>query len=156
MNSGEPLVQLRDIHLPDPVGWWPPAVGWWLLLIAVLGLGALVSHLLRRYLRRNRYRKEARQELQRLTENRAVYSTGEMLEQISRLLRRVAIQASGRTEVASLVGESWLQFLDSRGATDQFTTGVGRVLGEGLYQRKVEVDLDQLLPLVEKWLRRRH
>ena len=24
------LAQLRDIRLPDPVGWWPPAPGWWI------------------------------------------------------------------------------------------------------------------------------
>ncbi|HAD08873.1 MAG TPA: hypothetical protein DCF62_05290 [Porticoccaceae bacterium] len=39
MNS-DPLAQLRDIHLPEAIGWWPPAPGWWLLtllLIAALG-----------------------------------------------------------------------------------------------------------------------
>ena len=29
---------LRDIHLPDPIGWWPLAPGWW----GVLGLVLLI------------------------------------------------------------------------------------------------------------------
>ena len=24
-------LDLRDIHLPEAIGWWPPAIGWWLL-----------------------------------------------------------------------------------------------------------------------------
>lgn len=155
MNSSDLLAQLRDIHLPDPVSWWPPAVGWWLLLLAVVAVLGMAGHLLRGYLRRNRYRKEVGQELQRLVASRDNYSTGEILDQLTRLLRRVAIQTRGRTAVAPLVGESWLRFLDSEGGTDQFTMGPGRVLGEGLYRPQVEADLDQLLVLAEKWLRRR-
>lgn len=26
---------LRDIHLPETIGWFPPAIGWWLLIIFV-------------------------------------------------------------------------------------------------------------------------
>ena len=29
---------LRDLHLPEPVGWWPPAPGWWILLLLVTTL----------------------------------------------------------------------------------------------------------------------
>ena len=37
MNTPDPLAQLRDIHLPEPVSWWPPAPGWWLMaLVAVV------------------------------------------------------------------------------------------------------------------------
>jgi hypothetical protein len=26
------LSQLKDIHLPDDISWWPLAIGWWLLI----------------------------------------------------------------------------------------------------------------------------
>ena len=32
MPAPNPLDQLADIHLPDPVSWWPLAPGWWMLL----------------------------------------------------------------------------------------------------------------------------
>ena len=36
MNPAASNLQLRDIHLPDAVSWWPPAPGWWLLLGGLL------------------------------------------------------------------------------------------------------------------------
>ena len=36
--------ELRDIHLPDPLSWWPPAIGWWLLVIGSLALVAQRSN----------------------------------------------------------------------------------------------------------------
>ena len=29
-------IPLRDIHLPEAITWWPPAVGWWVLAGAAL------------------------------------------------------------------------------------------------------------------------
>ena len=36
--NANPLDQLRDIHLPEPISWWPLAPGWWLLIIIALAL----------------------------------------------------------------------------------------------------------------------
>jgi hypothetical protein len=39
MNPTDPLAQLRDIHLPEAVSWWPLAIGWWLVaIVCILGL----------------------------------------------------------------------------------------------------------------------
>jgi len=154
MNGSDPLAQLRDIHLPAPIGWWPPAPGWWLLALVVLAIVAVTTRSLLRYIRRNRYRKVALSELQRLKAELVGCSPRETLERLAMLLRRVAIQTCGRKAVAPLVGQAWLQFLDSKGATDQFTAGPGKVLGEGHYHQTVETDLDQLIELVEQWIRR--
>jgi len=36
----DPLAPLRPLHLPDQIGWWPPAPGWWLLAgVAAVVLG---------------------------------------------------------------------------------------------------------------------
>jgi hypothetical protein len=36
------LAQLRDIHHPDPISWWPLAPGWWALAVLLLVCSALV------------------------------------------------------------------------------------------------------------------
>lgn len=154
MNGPDPLAQLRDIHLPDPVSWWPPAPGWWLLASVFFAAAWAASFFLGRYLRRNRYRKAAMRELQMIKENRLGLSSRDIVEQLARLLRQVAMQTCGRETVAPLSGTAWLRFLDNRGDTDQFTAGPGKVLGEDHYRPTVEIQLEQLLPLVEKWIKR--
>ncbi|MDF1577548.1 MAG: DUF4381 domain-containing protein [Desulfurivibrionaceae bacterium] len=156
MTGGDPLAQLRDIHLPEPVGWWPPAPGWWLAGILFLLVAVTGGRYLLRRLRNGRYRREAGRELRRLAENRVGGDDRQFVEELAILLRRVAIHAYGREAVARLSGRSWLAFLDRKGDTDQFTNGPGRVLGEGLYRAEIEAERDRLITLVEKWLGRRH
>ena len=52
------LDQLKDIHLPPAITWWPPAPGWWLLAALIVGL---LWWVLRFALRRHRERLFSRQ-----------------------------------------------------------------------------------------------
>jgi len=156
MKGSDPLAQLRDIHLPEPIGWWPPAPGWWLVGFVMLIIAAVGGVYLLRLLKNGRYRREAKQELRRLAENPDGLDDRQLIEQFNILLRRFAIRAYGRKTVSSLAGQRWLEFLDSKGATDRFSAGEGAVLGEGHYRPKTKADPDRLVPLLEKWLGRRH
>lgn len=144
------LGQLRDIHLPPAVSWWPPAPGWWVLvalLVAALGL----AYLCYQHRLRTRWRRSALAELNRLHNVQG----GELVRQLSTLLRRVAISRFPRDEVAALTGARWLAFLDrTLGDGTPFQSGVGAVLGSGPYARNVEVETAALLAVCRRWIDR--
>ena len=52
MAKADPLAQLKDIHLPDPVGFWPLAPGWYGLIIFII---LLLSGLLYFLYKKHRY-----------------------------------------------------------------------------------------------------
>lgn len=150
------LEQLRDIHLPEPVGWWPPAPGWWLLLAAALTL-TLLLRVLRRRARLRRWRREARTAIGQLRQqHRLRPETGRaVVEQLSALLRRIATTRFPAIEVASLCGEPWLQFLDSQSkGGNAFQQGAGRLLADAPYRPKhVNIaEVEELLTLCERWI----
>ena len=144
--------QLRDIHLPDPIGWWPPALGWWLLAGLLIVL-AVTVWLVRRYLRRRALPRAARAELEQLRLGYAGDADAQaLLAGVSTWLRRVALQYFPRAEVAGLTGEAWLIRLDATLGGDDFRNGPGRVLHSGPYQTQPEVDAEALLTLCNRWL----
>jgi hypothetical protein len=152
MNPANEL-PLRDIHLPEPVSWWPPAPGWWMLLILLL-LAALLSGFLR-----HRYKRKA---LQRAVQ-KALLSIGEdyrqtgdaqvLAQRLSILLRRVSLSHYPRREVAGLTGSAWLRLLDRTLPGDEFQHGAGRVLVDAPYSGDSRIDGPALLQLCERWLR---
>jgi hypothetical protein len=146
----DPLANLRDIHLPEPVSWWPPAPGWWGLTVFILCLSGLGAYILFHAFKKKRHRRAALKELALLRNNS---DTRLALEQIAALLRRVAIQSFGRKEVVGLSGRKWLELLDRTGRTDQFSGGPGEALGENLYRADYQVTIDPIFQLAEKWIR---
>jgi len=144
------LTQLRDIHLPAPVAWWPPAPGWWVSLLLLMIAAGLV-YVLHVRRRRNHWRRRALAELARLRQA----APERMLPELSVLLRRVAISRYPRREVAALTGEEWLGFLDrALGADTAFQSGVGRVLLNGPYANTAGFDAVALISLCERWIKR--
>ena len=59
-------IPLRDLHLPEMIGWWPLAPGWWFLIVlAAAGLGYLLYQSFMKW-RRNAARRVALRELARI------------------------------------------------------------------------------------------
>jgi|GEM_PF-491197 len=63
------LEQLRDIHLPQAVHWWPPAPGWWLVAALVLALIIWLSRYLQSRYRRQYFRGESQDLLKEIWQN---------------------------------------------------------------------------------------
>ena len=145
----DPLAQLRDIHLPEAVGPWPPAPGWWLLTALVLLAVGWALWRLYRHRRSQRYRRQALARLAALPINTTDYP-----QQLNRLLKQAALATYPRREVAALSGEPWLQFLDRSGKTNAFTKGEGRVLACAPYTsyNNSNYDPQNLLHVCQTWL----
>ena len=153
--QSDPLSELRAYHLPDPVSWWPPAPGWWLLAGLLLALAiALTWWALWRY----RRQAAARQALLELAELRSSLTADQdrqaYVRGLSRLLRRFAMTRFARSQVAGLTGRDWLAFLDDHGGAGEFQGETGRLLNEAPYRPDSEISLEPLDNLVEQWIRR--
>ncbi|MBN7797853.1 DUF4381 domain-containing protein [Parahaliea mediterranea] len=119
-----------EVLPPAGIAWWPQTAGW-AALGAVLGLYLLyrAGRALRRW-HRNRYRREARAELQNL----AATAGGEQFAAaLSELLKRTALAAFPRREVAPLHGEPWVAFLNTHCATAPFDGEAAALIARGQY-----------------------
>lgn len=108
-TAADPLAELRGIHLPDPVGFWPPAPGWWGLAAALM-VACVASVVVARRRRRSVVR-HALRELDGLARTSADTDLQTLATTLSALVRRVALLRFGRSRVAALHGAAWQSFL---------------------------------------------
>ncbi|MGC2166830.1 MAG: DUF4381 domain-containing protein [Gallionella sp.] len=151
------LSQLRDIHLPAPVSWWPPAPGWWLLLMIVL-LAISVSWFVYRRRKLNAWRRTALDVLKQLrVHNQSDSASAQrVVGELSILMRRVAISRFPREAAAKLSGDAWLKFLDqSRRNGTGFQSSAGELLVVAPYAQEMKIstaEINQLFELCEHWI----
>jgi hypothetical protein len=156
MNPDE--LPLRDIHLPAPVSWWPPAPGWWMLLLGAAVLVVVLFWWRRRKLAIARAPATlARIELDKL--RAAWVAQGDpqrLLRDISIWLRRASMALTTRREVASLTGSEWQQQLAAMAGAAVFNEAEGKLLTEASYRGNlpagVNIDAAHLLAQCERWL----
>lgn len=152
------LDRLHDIVAPPPVPSWPPAPGWyWLLAFAsVVALAAALRAFF--HWQRNRYRREALAEFVRQEANLGdPVRRPAAIAALAELLKRTALTAWPREEVASLTGSDWLAFLDRTGGTNGFSLGSGRFLEKVSCDPRTAAGIDEpalqeLRRLLRRWL----
>ncbi len=169
-SGADPLAELRDIHLPEAIGWWPVAPGWWLLLaLIIIFIAALFYYLRWRKNQKNRpvvfstqqvmqaaqLEFSAIEQVHTEAENKSDDHMRLIVADISQLLRRSAVQLNHSPgAVAGLTGDAWLSWLDERWDRDDFSQGAGRILIDAPYRNDFSHadDLDDLLSLCRAWL----
>ena len=125
----ENALPLRDLHLPEAIGWWPLAPGWWGVIAIVCVLGAIIGW--HSYLRwkANAPRRYAMRELARYEAEYLVHRDPVTLgKQVSELLRRGMLAYAPRDEIAGLTGTAWLTWLDQGMPLPYFHTEGGKSL----------------------------
>jgi hypothetical protein len=144
---------LRDIHLPEVVSSWPPAIGWWLLLI-LIPVTIYVAWKTYKYLTRKTIAKSASPILEQIKQD-TQSSDLEKLQQLSAWLRRVSISTAPRQESAGLTGKAWLAHLDASVEGSPFSDGIGQCLADAQYRQSApsDIDIDALINLCELWLK---
>jgi hypothetical protein len=149
------LANLHDIVLPAPVSWWPLAPGWYVLAFTLLGIAVFAGWRAHRRWRVSRYRAEALTELH--TVHVESMDPAAATTQLMTLLKRTALVAYPRQQVASLSGERWWAFLDERGGTD-FSEKLGPMTTSLLYASAPndgagDDRVEQLKLAVERWIK---
>lgn len=119
------LDRLIEPSPPPPVSMMPQTWGWVVLALILLAVCLFVAmHMWRRY-RANAYRRYAIKELEAARNDPAA---------IAAILRRTALAAYPRSEVAGLAGDDWLRFLDAQISGKDFLEGAGRSVAVAPYR----------------------
>ena len=148
LNLPQLLDLMHDVVEPDPVARLPETDGWWILLawaglLTALGTARLIQHR-----RRNRYRREALAELERIVA-RGPSGSGAA---IAALVKRTALTVFPRTEVAALYGDAWAAFLSTTGRNDPVIDAAAPDIARAAYAPGI--DQDAIARGAERWIRR--
>lgn len=155
MAKTDALTQLKDIHLPAPVLWWPLAPGWY---GAMLLLFFMIMVLFAFFYKRHRNAQPKKHALSLLQAYKADYEKQHNAQRtsalISELLKRVALVYFPRQQVASIHGEAWIEFLNQTGKGIDFHP-VKNMLLDSPFKHNEQINLYPLISRAQLWIKQR-
>jgi hypothetical protein len=151
MNPRDPLSQLRDIHLPETGGFWPPAPGWWILVVLVIAALATLTWLILKRRKRNRWLRFARAELARL--ECSASPDPSWFAQLNTLLKQAARERYPDQHPEALTGEAWAEFLLTTAPRDRVASRpVAEALVHSTWQPEVSAEPAEAMAFARLWL----
>ncbi len=157
MDGTDPLSQLADIHLPEPVGFWPPAPGWWVLFVLLSVITYFTAKRLYALWRVRRTCRFAIIELEKcMTALRSSAADNaaklDFVNEINAVLRRVALKNFPSEPVANLGGSQWIAFLRTHGDAQLLSEPLAATLSQGRFAQQWDVDSDGLYRMAHQWI----
>ena len=153
------LSQLRDVHMPAPIGWWPLAPGWYAVALLLLILCWLGGMTIRRHARQTKAKRQALHLLRLFAkQHQKNPQSARACARISELLRRVAMLYYPRAEVAHLKQQAWLEFLTRTAKNIDFQQFSHELLELPYQQQAPQAEpyaLEPLFAAAERWVRQR-
>lgn len=159
----EQTLNLRDIHLPEAVSWWPLAPGWWILMIGFIVILA-IYFIAKKIYQSRQLRRDITAELDQIKSRfNETQNKSQLAKSLSILLRRASISYNTSSRSAGLTGEHWLSWLDASqkkpSADNCFLSDTGKVLLNAPYlpeESALDFDADKLIHLCQSWLLTSH
>jgi len=146
MNDNLP--ELRDIHLPDGVDWFPPAYGWFVLAILLILLPFAFK--IFKKLRTKSKKLYALHLLNRIPENKIIPAA----VSASELLRRICVYKY--PEASVMAPSEWVRFLDAH-CSQKISQRAYFLLADAPYIAKNSTiynaaDFEQLRAFCRRWI----
>ena len=150
-------IELRDIHLPDPVSWWPLAAGWWISLLLIIALIIIAYVFIPKLIKKLKHQPARKLALKEFNIIQQEYMTQKdnhrLIKSISILLRRVCMTYDTRNNSASLTGQAWADKLSSLDPQKCFSDELMTLLLTAPYQKQAPYNAEELLSQCECWFK---
>ena len=150
LNLPQLLDLMHALVMPEPVAWLPETPGWWIVFGWLFAVLILAAWQLARRRRLNRYRRDALAEL-RAIEARTEVDATEFAQRVAALLKRTALVAYPRKQVAALCGSEWARFLRESANDDRQIADAAEMLAAAAY--RPDADGRALCKPARRWIR---
>ena len=150
LNLPQLLNLMHELVMPEPVAWLPQTPGWWIVLGWLIAVLFLLAWQFARRRRRNRYRRDALAELRSIAAQPEL-GPEESAQHVAALLKRTALAAYSREDVAALYGRDWAQFLKDSSGNDRQVTAAADMLAAAAY--RPDADGADLARPARRWIR---
>lgn len=148
LNLPQLLDLLHEPVVPEPVSMLPQTVGWQILGAWAAVVAVLIAVDARRRWVRNRYRREALDQLDHIAKRK---HEAEAPGQIALLLKRTALAVYPRAQVASLWGDEWAAFLVESSKSDHRVKKAAAKLAAAAYDD--QLDGGELVKPARRWIK---
>lgn len=149
------LEQLRDIHLPAEVSWWPLAPGWWILLFLFVAAVVFATWAMVQHRNKNRYRRLAALELDlALFQWQQSQDSAAFIQATNVILKRTVaagLATNSSEAILSLTGERWTDLLNQY-SRDTLSNNSAHALARAGYEPNPEVDIAKLHSESKSWI----
>lgn len=147
--GGEQMWGLKELAWPDAIPFLPQTAGWLVVAFVMLALLAWLGWRARRRWMNNAYRREALASIEAMRADPAAAA------QLPFILRRSALAAYERRDVASLRGAAWVAWLNESAGRELFTVDAAQMLDRLAYGRETPLpsDIEPVLVASRDWVR---